>query len=80
MRGNLLGAVEIGQRARHAQRAVEAARGELQRLGRLAQQGDARLVRHGDLLEQRARAFRVGAHALGAERGKARALHTRARR
>jgi len=65
--GDLVGSIEVGQRARNAQRAVEAAGGELQLLRGLAQQLDARLVRHGDLLEQSSRALGVGTNALGAE-------------
>ena len=40
----------------------------------LAQQGDACFVRHGDFFQQPPRAFGIGAHALGAERRKSRAL------
>ena len=62
-----LGAVEIGECARHPQRPVEAARRQVQRLRRLAQQRDAFDVGCSDLLENTPTAIGVGAHRARAE-------------
>src|SRR6266571_3827295 len=68
-------AVEVGERARDAQHAVIAARGEPHRLGGVAQQFQPGGVRLGDLLEHGALRLRVGAHARKPERGVAFYLH-----
>jgi len=60
---HLVLAVEVGQRARHPKRAVITAGAERQRVGSLAQQRQPGAIWRGDLLEQRAVAFGIGADA-----------------
>jgi hypothetical protein len=69
-----LGAVEIGERARDPQRPMEATRRQVQRLRRLAQQGDAFGVGCSDLLENTPAAIGVGAHRARPECCEARTL------
>src|SRR5579859_3594669 len=59
--GDVVGAVEIGERAGDAQHAMIAARGKAHGLGGIAQQFLALRVGLGDVFQQRSRRFRVGA-------------------
>jgi hypothetical protein len=58
---DLLGAIEIGERAGDAKRAVIAACAERESIGRIAQQRQPRGLGRGDFLKQRSVAFGIGA-------------------
>lgn len=59
---HLLGAIEIGDGARHPENAMEPARGKTQDIGRLTQEREPLGAGHRDLLQHAARALGVGAH------------------